>query len=90
MDIIHSEIQLLPETFDADGATFTRNWADRVLPTVLWDGVATDGSPVCGLILIYHKSFPTLGIDVRTELGAKRAITKIRKQAAALMSGTTK
>ena len=70
-ETIHSEIQLKPETFQGRDEMITRSYAERVTTTLLWDGVKTDGG---------------LGIEVKTALGAKRAINKIRKQAASMLS----
>tara|TARA_R110000744_G_scaffold323914_1_gene429781 strand:- start:660 stop:956 length:297 start_codon:yes stop_codon:yes gene_type:complete len=86
-ETIHSEIQLKPETFQGRDEMITRSYAERVTTTLLWDGVKTDGgTDIDGSVLIYHGAFPELGIEVKTALGAKRAINKIRKQAASMLS----
>jgi len=72
------QIQLKPELIE--GTEYTRSFCERVLPQEFGDGIYTDGDSYGGEVGIYHKTIGHLGGEVKTEIGMKRMINKIRKE----------
>ena len=76
----NTEIQLKPEFRElSDGRKMRRIFADRVIAQEFGDGIYTNGESYRGEVGVYHDNLGHLGGEVKTELGMKRMINKIRK-----------